>query len=62
MTSQPSSTSIWMLHLRILSIYAIKKKVRVDPGEGEAGLIWEDQRLHWLLALSLFPEAPLTYR
>ena len=51
-----------MLHLRILSIHAIKKKVRVDPGEGEAGLIWEDQRLHWLLALSLFPEAPLTYR
>ena len=51
-----------MLHIGILSIQAIKKKVRVDPGGGEDGLIWEDQRLHWLLALSLFPEAALTYR
>ena len=38
----------------------IKKRVRVDPGGGEAGLLWEDQRLHPPLALSAFPEAPLT--
>ena len=40
----------------------IKKSVRVDPGGGEAGLIWEDQRLDCALALNVFPEAPLTYR
>ena len=40
----------------------IKKRVRVDPGGGEADLIWEDQRLHQLLALSILPEAALTYR
>ena len=40
----------------------IQKRVRVDPGGGEAGLIWEDQRLPWLLALSILPEAALTYR
>ena len=51
-----------MLHITVLSIQAIKKRVRVDPGGGEAGLIREDQRLHWPLALNVFPEAPLTYR
>ena len=40
----------------------IKKSVRVDPGGGEALLIWEDQRLHRALALNVFPDAPLTYR
>ena len=40
----------------------IQKSVRVDPGGGEAGLIWEDQKLPWLLAVSAFPEAALTYR
>ena len=38
----------------------IKKRVKVDPGGGEAGLLWEDQRLHLPLALSAFPESPLT--
>ena len=40
----------------------IKKKVRVDLGGGEAGLIREDPRLHQPLALNVFPVAPLTYR
>ena len=40
----------------------IKKRVRLDPGGGEAGLIREDQRWHWPLVLSVFPVAPLTYR
>ena len=40
----------------------IRKRVRVDPGGGEAGLIREDQRLHQPLVLCVFPVAPLTYR
>ena len=40
----------------------IKKRVRVDPGGGEAGLILEDQRLHQPFALNVFPEGPLTYK
>ena len=48
-----TSESCLSMHLR--------KRVRVDPG-GEASLIWEDQRLHWPLALKDFPEASLTYR
>ena len=40
----------------------IRKRVRVDPGGGEAGLIWEDQRLHQPFALNVFPEGPLTYK
>ena len=40
----------------------IRKRVRVDPGGGEVRLIREDKRLHWPLALKVFPEASLTYR
>ena len=40
----------------------IQKRVKVDPGGGEAGLIWEYQRLPWTLTLNVLPEAALTYR
>ena len=40
----------------------IKNRVGVEPGGGEAGLIWEYQRLPWTLTLNVLPEAALTYR
>ena len=37
----------------------IQKRVRVDPGGGEAGLILEDQKLPWILAVSVFSQKQL---
>ena len=62
MASQPSSTSCMDAPHQSPVCPGKKKRVRVDSGGGEAGLIWEDQRLPWPLALNVFPEAPLTYR
>ena len=57
----PLPSPVWMLRSQSCLSRQIKKRVRVDPGGGEAGLIQEDPRLHWPLALSVFPAAPLTY-
>ena len=62
MAFEPSSTSC-MDAPHQSPVYPDKKKrVRIVPGGGEPGLIWVDQRLHWFLALNVFPEVPLAYR